>query len=1305
MGDFDLPGLSAGMGTSGILGLGMGGLNGPMTAGGNDIFSFQVIDPPDDRYIAGSHTVQVDGDSRTIGPRLKDLNIPFSLYGLPIPITFGVRKLYSNIIWAVPLRENIKKNSSTGKGGSAVGVTSSTTEYEYYATYAVAFGYPGLPDVGNRKIIRVWADGTLIYNRRGTGQQKIAGFNFRFYDGSEEQLPDPLMEERDGVGNVPGYRGLMYMVIDDLPVKAWGDRPPAISVEIGDDTAGTYSITNIGGGEFPVGSGSVAMDWVLVDDSLNQAVTIRDSTTAGWPLRTFDFNSNTRLSSVHANPYPGVGWVGNVQNLNTATMAHRVGMKVQTSQFWTYIPWLGLIAGQADYSAAGSSPLILVDPISGLVRHWIGSTDEGPNLEYPLLDEFLLAGYDLEKQFYPASVPHLEQLVAQIAYTAFGANTFIAGRTIYGDTVFFKLDGITGILDMVHIDLNSYNSICPGGVYPASSEYFAVNGNIIYKYIITPAARRVFVGPGSYSEGITRELYKDMGAGVNNIYYYRAEDALIVFMDSGTVKKLDARDAATEIWSVDDVTPLPTAHGENFHLNDSDGGFLSWGNGTVNELDLTFGTYATYPIGSIDYFVKNRAHVNSVNKSITGIGTGGLGGEGPDQIASKDNAVSRYFYDRIDDVRILLADFIRGVCIWAGYEDADIIIDAEIDDEIDGAIVVGGTTFKRIMDVVLLLYRIDIIESGGQIKFKRKAVGYTGSDFTVDEGGTLLPTLTNPSDPTFNFRREEEVVMPRRVNVRYIDKNLDYQWAVMSGTRADVTNESTNEATYEVPIVMTASEAKTLANRVLYYFWNARNSFQFRLPPRHLKIEPGDVGLVTSMGLAFNIKAVEVTYNNDYSIGIRATSFLADTAVVIEGYSGTGYPQVITPIQGAQVFIIDTPLIRPGDDLNYSGAFPLYVQVSPLVLTSAWPGGSGMYSEGGITYSSLASNIVEGLVLTVVSEPVVPDSVLQMDLVNDLTVVCRAGDAAQLASATLDELNAGANLAAYGANGRWELIQFMDVTDNGNNSFTLHGIRRARRGTDYAVDFHRVGDTMVLLSTDWTSIASFTHDQTELSFSFKGVGFGQNAAAVIPYRTTLHGYGALPWVPTVPEIQRSIAAGTGDLEVRWKRRDRVTGVMADGGETVNLRNTEENIYKITVYRNPHYEWHFDGFLWQFTISEAEYYEFETAEYPYEYDVLTGEIIDDGWLRFDITHAMIRTAQLYEHMVPSNFSDPDALFVTPQSANVIDSNAEANAVIASLGYDEWSAFKYLDVMIQQKTNVPNSTGWGPGRRVRVRIKDL
>ena len=54
----------------------------------------------------------------------------------------------------------------------------------------------------------------------------------RFRDGRNNQLPDSLIEAKQGSGNAPAYRGLAYVVFERLPLEPYGNRIPQISVEI-----------------------------------------------------------------------------------------------------------------------------------------------------------------------------------------------------------------------------------------------------------------------------------------------------------------------------------------------------------------------------------------------------------------------------------------------------------------------------------------------------------------------------------------------------------------------------------------------------------------------------------------------------------------------------------------------------------------------------------------------------------------------------------------------------------------------------------------------------------------------------------------------------------------------------------------------------------------------------------------------------------------------------------------------------------------------------------------------------------------
>src|SRR5262249_4308599 len=70
---------------------------------------------------------------------------------------------------------------------------------------------------------RVWADGREL---------DLSGVVYRLYTGSDSQLPDSLIEAKEGAGNAPAYRGLAYIVFERLALAAFGNRIPQLSFEV-----------------------------------------------------------------------------------------------------------------------------------------------------------------------------------------------------------------------------------------------------------------------------------------------------------------------------------------------------------------------------------------------------------------------------------------------------------------------------------------------------------------------------------------------------------------------------------------------------------------------------------------------------------------------------------------------------------------------------------------------------------------------------------------------------------------------------------------------------------------------------------------------------------------------------------------------------------------------------------------------------------------------------------------------------------------------------------------------------------------
>jgi hypothetical protein len=159
-----------------------------------------------------------ENEKFTSGRRLNSLFLQSSTYGDAIPVIYGKARIAGNIIWAKPFREQVKNETtrSGGKGGSK----SSRNTYSYYATFAIA-----LCEGEINKVLQIWADSKLI-------NLQDYCLSYRIYNGSETQLPDSAMQANLGIDKTPAYRGLAYIVIEELALEEFGNRLPNFNFEV-----------------------------------------------------------------------------------------------------------------------------------------------------------------------------------------------------------------------------------------------------------------------------------------------------------------------------------------------------------------------------------------------------------------------------------------------------------------------------------------------------------------------------------------------------------------------------------------------------------------------------------------------------------------------------------------------------------------------------------------------------------------------------------------------------------------------------------------------------------------------------------------------------------------------------------------------------------------------------------------------------------------------------------------------------------------------------------------------------------------
>ena len=260
------------------------------------------------------------------GPRLESFTVQASTEGASVLRVFGRARVAGQIIWAANFKETVSETTeqSGGKGGRPA-VQTEITEYLYSISIAI-----GLCEGEISRIARIWADGKPF---------DLSNINARVYRGTEDQLPDDVIVATET--NAPAFRGLAYIVFEDLPLKDFGNRIPQFSFEIekslADDdpdalenalTAATFIP---GSGEFAYGTTRILRETdegVTVPENANNNTSNTDFTTA---LENLSANAPnvSALSLV-------VSWFGDDLRAGQCTLQPRVDAaeKITTPYEW-----------------------------------------------------------------------------------------------------------------------------------------------------------------------------------------------------------------------------------------------------------------------------------------------------------------------------------------------------------------------------------------------------------------------------------------------------------------------------------------------------------------------------------------------------------------------------------------------------------------------------------------------------------------------------------------------------------------------------------------------------------------------------------------------------------------------------------------------------------------------------------------------------------------------------------------------------------------------------------------------------------
>ena len=380
--------------------------------------------------------------------------------------------------------------------------------------------------------------------------------------------------------------------------------------------------------------------------------------------------------------------------------------------------------------------------------------------------------------------------------------------------------------------------------------------------------------------------------------------------------------------------------------------------------------------------------------------------------------------------------------------------------------------------------------------------------------------------------------VPGDLTLAYYEASRDYQ---TGGQRASRGEASARSEAIALPIVLSAEEAKQLAERRLDTLWAETASLRLRLGWRRHALRPGAVIAIEGVGGEWKVRrwlltgtALELELSRLPSASLGGTSATPGRAAA--------QPDLV---HGPTVLrLLDLPL-------------PISAETGGLVVIAAGPSpgwrraGLLFSGDGGTSWAEIGSTAepaVMGRSLTMLPAggSATFDDAAQVDveLLHGEFWLEGCSDAALLA---------GTNLAVLGD----ELLQFGRAEPLGNGRFRLSRLLRGRRGTEWAASLHGVGEGFALLEPA-AMLPISNPSEIGATVVVIAAGLGDAPEGVRAEReVTREGLR-----PPAPVHLRAARRSDGGIAAAWTRRSRLGWDWPNGSDTP--LGEEREAYRVTV---------------------------------------------------------------------------------------------------------------------------------------------
>lgn len=1053
-----------------------------------------------------------------------EFGVTSSNYDQEIPLGYGIDRIPGNIIWANNIQQEkvVTVTKQGGKGSPKTKTT--TTTYLYYVDLAVLLCAGPVTDV-----YRIWADGKVIYNS-ATGEA-IDGLDFRLYRGTEDQLPDPLIELDVGEGLTPAYRGSAYIVFERLPLQNFGNRIPGFTFEVAftDDSASEFTVDSI--------STAFTNDIEVADGGGTYSADVLESRFTRW-----NFETNELYTEATAHEGGAVANVRIDPVAKTITGIPSVDQEIFTGSNYIngiHEPTGDYTCGQTENVGGERRDMFLRDRDTAAV--------------------VLTADADFSRR-------QLNGLCMDVG----------------GEQVSIGTDTSSGDLD--HLGWYAVNLVTPDtiGDFPweAGYQYLPVKLGRTTEYLTGVFAEAFGARTTSTVFDVIQMLASDPGsvtmtlvATVNvadvvpGATSWNTNPAWEVSRTTGEIYVQSTIDGQPTIWcwspntaSVKWATEVPHVLTGQLDLVDPDGDIISdipLRNGTAGRNLLVGNNWVWTDFNKRVIKVSLAGgQLDSVFNGETvfaDIAEGDEGGSNPtvfnwndatstlvcvidDDTSDVPRGVYFHQFSFLQGGDVNPQEIIADLCSKAGLASTDIDVTdvPTVQEGLRSVVAFERGTVSETLAPLLDLLEIEVVESDFKLKFFPRGSVTSVATITEDD---LVPTGDNQFEAYVQaFSKEED--LPRRFEVSYRDFTLDYQESVGADERSEVSQFSQSVEGFQFNGSCTADLPRRSAQVKLYSAWAEREKIRSRLPHRYLRLDAGDViTLQLDNGSEVTGRLRQAAIGADLTVDFEQ---VAETTGVyeanIEGAVSDGHFVTVIPnIGDSSLGLLDIPLLRDADSAGPTQSNSYWVANGSPV----WPGVINYRETGTSTVQEVGQQVI-GAPFGVLGTAVPPDMDRSVNrFTDDSFRIIVANGIDEFESVSEADALAGRNLLAIiKTNGEVELLNFTTVTVVSASVLELSGLLRGRRGTDSMANGFVSGERVFLIDAAWTDRFSLDVSTVGSAQTYRGVTIGQlyEDADQVVFTNT-----ARDLKPHSPGHVAVEDDGAGGLDVSWVRRTRIGG--------------------------------------------------------------------------------------------------------------------------------------------------------------------